>query len=87
MFFIYSARGYIYIYINIYIYIYIPIREGKYKPYADEDDGAKLIELLVWFKARIQARDVIYIYIYKYTYTYTYIYIYIYIWIQICVTC
>jgi len=29
-------------------------REGKYRPYADDDNGAKLIGLLVWFKEHVQ---------------------------------
>mmetsp|Transcript_40354 Transcript_40354/g.95890 ORF Transcript_40354/g.95890 Transcript_40354/m.95890 type:complete len:752 (+) Transcript_40354:178-2433(+) len=29
-------------------------REGSYKPYGDENDGHELIELLIWFKSRIQ---------------------------------
>jgi ELP3 family radical SAM enzyme/protein acetyltransferase len=28
--------------------------EGKYRPYADEENGAKLIQLLVWFKEHVQ---------------------------------
>jgi hypothetical protein len=29
-------------------------RAGLYKPYADEDNGEKLIEVLIWFKERVQ---------------------------------
>ena len=28
--------------------------EGRYAPYADEDGGSKLIDLLVWFKEHVQ---------------------------------
>lgn len=29
-------------------------RAGLYKPYADEDGGEKLVEVLIWFKERVQ---------------------------------
>lgn len=31
-------------------------RAGLYKPYADEDGGEQLVEVLIWFKERIQVR-------------------------------
>ncbi len=35
-------------------------RQGRYRPYAEDDDGAALVELLVWFKEHVQERMLTY---------------------------